>query len=80
MEIDFDSLIKVVETRLREKYRIENIVFENNGVYIEFEDHPSFIFYASNNCLKNYSFKKLCNEIEYAFVSQILNNEDNNDF
>lgn len=74
--MDFIKWIKLVEKRLRGRYRIENIVFKDNGIYIEFEDHPSFLFYVGNDYLEDCSFEELCDEINHAFISQILNIED----
>lgn len=73
--IDFKSWIEHIQFKLKEKYKIINITYDDYGLRIIFE--TNFMYRINTSALvelrRNNTFEELCDEIENLYLKQILN-------
>ena len=71
----YEEWFKSTEFRLRRRYKVKDIVFDEEGLHIAFANN--FGYWTSVGNLKSLwqidGFIELCNDIEREFMCQIMN-------
>lgn len=76
--MNYEEWILSTEFGLRRRYKINHIVFNNEGMRIDFSNNFHYQINEVNlkYLWKNDCFNQLCNDIENEFLKQIMNGID----
>ncbi len=71
----YEEWLKSTEFGIKRRYKVENIVFKDDGMRIDFINN--FHFEINTHALKGLwqtdnGFDELCNDIEKEYLSQIM--------
>lgn len=70
--MNYEEWLEHIKFKLNEKYKIRNIIIDNDEMVIGFcNDFQCKISSLSNICQMPFGFEEICNDIEVEYMRQI---------